>query len=137
MATVVVVHGDTEARDLYTSWLRDEGYDVVTCGGPEPPEYFCPVLKYCGCIDCEQADAMLYDPRLVSQCDHPASERIIYRLREWYPSKPIVIVGNDDLPPNLIQLAAEDEGITVLNAPTARTLSEAVRAALAAAGAVT
>jgi len=137
MATVVVVHADPETRDLYAAWLREEGYDVVTCGGPEPPDYFCPVLKFCGCIECEQSDMMLYDPRLASQRDHPASERIIYRLREWYPDKPVLIVSRDSLSPGLVRLVAEDVGVTVIGEATPKALAGSVRAALLAVGAAT
>ncbi len=132
MGTVVIVHGDAETREQYAAWLQDAGYDVATCGGPEPPGYDCPVLKFCGCIDCEQGDVMVYDPCLVSQRDHPASERIIYRLREWYPDKPIVVVNRDNLPAALVRLVAEDSGLSVLAVATPETLVEAVRAALAA-----
>ncbi len=83
MEAIVVVHGDPASRATYADWLRGAGYEVSTCGGPEPPDYFCPVLKFCGCAECEQSDAMVYDPSLTSQAQHPASERIIYRLRDW------------------------------------------------------
>ncbi len=130
MARIVVVHGDPETRGTYAGGLREAGHEVETCGGPEPPDFFCPVLKYCGCAECEQSDAMVYDPSLVSQRQHPASERIIYRLREWYPEKPVVIVDCGEMPAGLTRLLGEDAGVTLLEDPTCDSLTAALRTAL-------
>ncbi len=130
METVVVVQSDSETRQRYAGWLRQAGFEVATCGGPEALDFACPVLKHCGCIDCEQSDAMVYDPCLVSQRAHPASERIIYRLREWYPEKPVVIIGCGEIPAGLTRLLAEDAGVTLLLNPTSESLTTALRRAL-------
>jgi len=131
MESVVVVHGDPETREEYASWLHEAGYRVQTCGGPEAPDFYCPVLKYCGCPSCEASDVMVYDPALTSQREHPASERIIYRLREWYPDKPIVIVGCGALSPSLARIAAEDSGVVLLRDPNPAGLIEHLQKALA------
>ena len=130
METVVVVQADSETRERYAGWLRQAGYEVATCGGPEALDFACPVLKYCGCIDCEQSDAMVYDPCLVSQRAHPASERIIYRLREWYPDKPIILVDRGEIPPGLTRMLGEDAGVTLLQDPEPESLASAVQVAL-------
>lgn len=130
METIVVVQRDPSVRERYAGWLRAAGYDVRTCSGPMAPDYFCPVLKYCGCMESENTDAMVYDPCLVSQENHPASERIIYRLREFYPEKPIVVIDCGGLAPQLVQLAEEDNGIVILHNPSPSGLVEHLRKAL-------
>lgn len=131
MRTIVVVHADPPTRETYADWLRDAGYEVVSCGGPQGPDYFCPVLKHCGCLEAEQSDAMIYDPGMVTQGDHPASERILYRLREWYPDKPIIVLNRDDLPPPIVRLVGEDSGIVVLSDVSPESLATALRTVLA------
>lgn len=131
MQTIVVVQRDPSVRDRYAGWLRAAGYEVVTCAGPTAPDYFCPVLKHCGCMESENTDAMVYDPCLVSQEAHPASERIIYRLREWYPDKPIVIVDCGALSPSLARIAAEDPGVVLLRDPSQAGLVEHLQMVLA------
>jgi hypothetical protein len=128
--TIVVVQRDPSVRDRYANWLRAAGYDVVTCAGPTAPDFFCPVLKHCGCMESENTDAMVYDTCLVSQEDHPASERIIYRLREFYPEKPIVVIDCGGLAPQLAHLAEEDKGIVILSEPSPASLVEHVRQVL-------
>jgi len=130
MESVVVVHGDPETREEYASWLHEAGYRVQTCGGPEAPDFYCPVLKYCGCPSCEASDVMVYDPALTSQREHPASERIIYRLREWYPDKPIVVVNRGSFAPELHRLLDSDSGVTTLADPTPESVRQAVREAV-------
>ena len=118
METIVVVQRDPSVRERYAVWLREAGYNVLTCAGPAAPDFFCPVLKHCGCMESENTDAMVYDPCLVSQEDHPASERIIYRLREFYPEKPIVVIDCGSVAPQLARLAAEDSGVVFLSDPS-------------------
>ncbi len=130
METIVVVQRDPSVRERYAGWLRAAGYDVVTCAGPTAPDFFCPVLKHCGCMESENTDAMVYDPCLVSQENHPASERIIYRLREFYPEKPIVVIDCGSMSPQLSHLAEEDPGIVVLSGPSPASLVEHLRKAL-------
>ena len=132
METIVVVQRDPSVRDRYAGWLRAAGYEVMTCGGPTEPDFFCPVLKHCGCMESENTDAMVYDPCLVSQEDHPASERIIYRLREFYPEKPIVVIDCGGIAPQLSRLAEEDPGIVFLSDPSPVSLVEHLRTALRA-----
>lgn len=132
MKTVVVVQRDVSIRERYAGWLRAAGYDVVTCAGPTAPDFFCPVLKHCGCMESENTDAMVYDPCLVSQEDHPASERIIYRLREFYPEKPIVVIDCGSLVPQLARLVEEDDGVVMLRDPSPASLVEHLRQALRA-----
>ena len=133
METIVVVQRDPSVRERYAGWLRAAGYDVVTCAGPTAPDYFCPVLKHCGCMESENTDAMVYDPCLVSEQDHPASERIIYRLREFYPEKPVVVIDCGSMTPQLSRLAEEDEGVVLLRDPSPSSLVEHLRKVLRAA----
>ncbi len=130
METIVVVQRDPSVRERYAGWLRAAGYDVVTCAGPTAPDFFCPVLKHCGCMESENTDAMIYDPCLVSQENHPASERIIYRLREFYPDKPIVVIDCGGIEPQLSHLAEEDRGIVILRELSPGSLVEHLRKAL-------
>jgi hypothetical protein len=128
--TIVVVQRDPNVRERYAGWLRAAGYEVTTCGGPVEPDFFCPVLKHCGCMESENTDAMVYDPCLVSQEGHPASERIIYRLREFYPGKPIVLIDCGEVGAKLAHLAEEDPGIVILGDPSPTSLVEHLRRAL-------
>jgi hypothetical protein len=127
--TIVVVQRDPSVRDRYAGWLRAAGYDVVTCAGPTAPDFFCPVLKHCGCMESENTDAMVYDPCLVSQENHPASERIIYRLREFYPEKPIVVIDCGSIAPSLFSSPRRTRASSS-SATRARPLAEHFRQAL-------
>jgi len=120
--TIVVVQGDSTRRKAYSEALTAEGYNVLTCEGPQPPDYDCPVLKHCGCIDCELADAMVYDPCLTAQAQNLCSERIIYRLREYYPQKPVLVLNRCELPEKLARLIAQDPGVRVVE-PSNRPIS--------------
>jgi CheY-like chemotaxis protein len=63
---VLLVEGDPAERDILSSWLEQNGYDVTACPGPTAPTYVCVGDRTGACPLVEEADLVVLDCRLES-----------------------------------------------------------------------
>lgn len=59
---ILLEHPDPAALRVLGDGLEDEGFDVLTCGGPRPevgPEKTCPLLRGKGCPGVDGADVVV------------------------------------------------------------------------------
>jgi hypothetical protein len=65
MRTILIAHRDAAYAERLSAELRDGGYRVIVCAGPQPPQRCIRCDKgYCPLT--EGADLMIYDPRLTA-----------------------------------------------------------------------
>ena len=129
MTHVVVVHHDPDMADQESDWLRQAGFSVEQCAGPQHGP--CPILYGKPCPAVDGADVLVYD---VWSSGDSASERdLIEQLREQNPHTPIVLTS-----PGLEFEWERTTGIHSVvpldGAPSAASLVEAVRQALESVG---
>jgi CheY-like chemotaxis protein len=95
-ATVLLVEGDDEGRDVMAAWLEASGFDVITCSGPQRPGYVCVGERTGRCPVAEAADVVVLDGRLecadVPDGTSPYDLLVLYRTL----GRPVVLVGGDD-----------------------------------------
>ncbi len=89
---VLVAESEAWLRDVLLSWLREAGFEVVGCPGPEGPDFLCAGTRKEGCPLAEDADAVVLDLELESDllmCGVAAWE-----LLHYYRSldKPVVVL---------------------------------------------
>jgi len=89
---VLVVESEGWVRDLLVPWLEDAGFDVMTCPGPQGPEFVCAGATKEGCPLAEDAELIVLDLELESDllmCGVAAWE-----LLHYYGSldKPVVVL---------------------------------------------
>lgn len=61
LAVVLVVHQDREAREQIVEGLEAQGYQVLGCPGPGPPDYTCVGGRGLRCPLAALADAVVLD----------------------------------------------------------------------------
>lgn len=99
MTRVLVVQRDRDVAQQYAAWLERQGFQVVICGGPWPPTYYCPLLATGACSLCASADVFVYDPWLYVRPDGSGSADLIRELRRTYPDQPVILTwGHDGMP---------------------------------------
>lgn len=89
MARAVVVNHDTRLAEQHARALRDAGYRVESCGGPEQQP--CPVLTGLPCLFADRADILIYDAGLVG--GGLAARDLVNEVREMYPDLPVVLTS--------------------------------------------
>lgn len=126
---VVVVQRDQELAGLYASWLEGAGYQVLSCAGPQPPQFRCYVREEGRCSTVEQGDALLYDPWLYESPGRCDSEEVITALRKAYPQKPILMMlgRGAPVPAWVERLTERDPGVWVTPAVEREALMAAVQ----------
>jgi DNA-binding response OmpR family regulator len=124
---VLVVESEEWIRDLLVPWLRDAEFQVVTCPGPQGPDFICAGATKEGCPLAKDAELIVLDLELESDllmCGVAAWE-----LLHYYRSmdKPVVVLtGFEDAIRPL-----PDDRIAVLSRPPDRDgLVEAIRVLL-------
>lgn len=90
---VLVVESDARLRELVTTWLREAGFEVVSCPGPQEPNFDCAGAGRYGCPLAESADLVVLDLELESdllECGVAAWE-----LLHYYRSldRPVVVLS--------------------------------------------
>jgi hypothetical protein len=107
--------------------LRDDGYDVALCGGPDRlPHHECPLIFEGRCGAVEGADVVVHS----LNPDRPDHASVLRGLRSRYPDVPVVV----EVPgPTAARHPGLLHGCVVLASPAKReTLVAAVRQALEA-----
>lgn len=89
MTHVLIVHHDPDMADQQSDWLRQAGYDVEECAGPQYGA--CPVLRGEPCAAVDHTDVMVYD--VWASGDTDSEKELIERLREVHPEIPIVLTA--------------------------------------------
>ena len=124
---VLVVESEDWLRDRLIPWVREAGFEVLTCPGPQGPDFDCAGASRYGCPLGESADLIVLDLELES--DLMLCGEAAWELLHYYRSldKPVVVLtGFDDA----IQPLPGDR-ITVLRRPPDRdALTEAIRVLL-------
>lgn len=124
---VLVVESEDWLRELLVPWVREAGFEVLTCPGPQGPEFDCAGASRYGCPLGESADLIVLDLELES--DLLVCGVAAWELLHYYRSldKPVVVLtGVEDA----IRPLPGDR-IAVLRRPPDRdALVEAVRVLL-------
>lgn len=129
MTRVLVVQRDHDLAEQYAAWLRQAGFDVILCGGPWPPTYYCPLMATGACSLCAEADIFVYDPWLYVQRDKVSAVELIRELRRAYPHQPVLLTwGQEGMPAEVAPLLTDPWIREAPNEPPA--LVEAVKAML-------
>jgi len=89
---VLVVESEAWARDLLVPRLKEAGFEVVTCPGPQGPDFDCAGASKEGCPLAEDADAIVLDLELAS--DLLVCGVAAWELLHYYRSvdKPVVVL---------------------------------------------
>jgi DNA-binding response OmpR family regulator len=126
MVRAVVVNKDPRLAEQHAQALRDAGYQVELCGGPQQEP--CPVLGGLPCPLADRADVLVYDAWAIGGTI-PA-RRLVAEVRETYPDLPIVLTSVDE---SLDWVETEGpHRVTPLEGhPSPTELQAAVQAALA------
>lgn len=126
---VMVEATDYAKQDAVARILRNEGYDVLTCGGPEATDDRCPLVGHDECDGVRRADVVVHSMR-----HHDVRNReVLEKILDRFPTTPVVV----EAPRPHVERHPEDfEGCTVVYQPmTSSTLLAAIDTALAGASA--
>lgn len=126
MTHALVVHHDPDMADQESDWLRQAGFTVSECAGPQYGP--CPILHDQPCPAVEEADVLVYD--VWAAGDSESELDLVERLHAHHPNIPIVLTA----PGMAFDWGAANEAagiVTISGRPSAATLVEAVRSALA------
>lgn len=83
---VLIEHADESAGLALATTLREAGYSVALCPGPEPSER-CPLTGPAGCAIADGADAIVSNLGL----ERPEAAEVLLELRAHYPNTPLVV----------------------------------------------
>lgn len=131
MTHVLVVHHDPDIADQQSDWLRQAGYVVEQCAGPQYGA--CPVLRGEPCFATAHADVMVYD--VWASGDTATEKELIQRLREVHPEIPIVLTA-PGIEFDWVETAGTHGVIELEGAFSAAALRKAVVTALESVGKV-
>jgi hypothetical protein len=84
---VLVEATEWSNREMLSNRLAEEGFDVVTCAGPEGTDDRCPLVESGTCPSAESADVIVQSLRH----SDPRNREVLLSLRRHYPSTPIVV----------------------------------------------
>ena len=94
---VLVVESEDWLRGLLVPWVLEAGFEVLTCPGPEEPDFDCAGATRHGCPLAESADLIVLDLELES--DLLVCGVAAWELLHYYRSldRPVVVLwGIDD-----------------------------------------
>jgi DNA-binding response OmpR family regulator len=89
---VLVVESEEWLGDLVVPWLADAGFEVMTCPGPQEPDFVCPGATKEGCPLAGDVELIILDLELESDllmCGVAAWE-LLYFYRSL--DKPVVVL---------------------------------------------
>ncbi|MDE3074109.1 MAG: hypothetical protein KGJ86_01655 [Chloroflexota bacterium] len=98
--TVGVAQRMTEFIDVFVQWIRDAGYDVRVCSGPDADNK-CWANRRGGCAVWRQADMMVYDPWIASSCSGTGAFRL---ERQRHPDTPVLLWGSGAIPKDVAEM---------------------------------
>ena len=126
MTHVLVVHHDVDMADQESDWLRQAGFAVDECAGPDYGA--CPVLAGQACPAVNAADVLVYDAWASGSGD--AERQLIESLRETHPGVPMVITA-PGLEFDWFEMRGEHAIVPLTGNLSAAALVDAVNRALA------
>ena len=85
-ARVLIEHADESAGLALAAILREAGFAVAVCPGPEQPDR-CPLTGPEGCAVAHGADAVVSSLGL----ERPETREVLLALRARYPKTPLVV----------------------------------------------
>lgn len=91
MIRAVVVSWDAWLAATQADVLRDAGYAVEVCGGPQQEP--CPVPGGLPCPLVDRADVLIYDAFVAGGSE--AGRRLVGEIRTTYPDLPVVLTSVD------------------------------------------
>src|SRR5205823_4900496 len=98
--TVLITQRYNEMLDVMAQWLRDAGYRVRVCSGPNERYGDCWAHKYNDCPLWEQADLTIYDPWLATSY----ADDLFALERQRHPATPLLIWGPSAVPMDIADL---------------------------------
>lgn len=129
MTHVLVVHNDPDMADQESDWLRQAGFTIGECAGPQHGA--CPILHDLPCPAVDGADVLVYD--VWASGDAASEKDLIERLRELHPDIPIVLTA-PGMEFDWVETSGLHAVVPLVGAPSAASLQEAVVRALASVG---
>ena len=89
---VLVVESEDWLRELLVPWVREAGFEVLTCPGPQEPDFDCAGASRDGCPLGESADLIILD--LALESDLLVCGVAAWELLHYYRSldKPVVVL---------------------------------------------
>lgn len=130
MTRVLVVHHDPDMADQQSDWLRQAGFTVNECAGPQHGS--CPVLRGEHCVAVDESDVLVYD--VWASGDTESEQALIEGLRELHPEIPIVLTA-PGMEFSWVETTGIHRVVPVEGALTAARLRDAVARALETVGA--
>ena len=90
---VLVVESEDWLRERIIPWIREAGFEVLTCPGPQGPDFDCAGASRYGCPLAESADLIVLDLELES--DLLVCGVAAWELLHYYRSlgKPVVVLS--------------------------------------------
>jgi hypothetical protein len=125
---VLLVEAEPANRTLYGTWLEEAGYEVMTCPGPQSPDYRCVGERKGRCPLIEPADAVVIGLDLDSEIEEEGTS--VFELLSLYTGsgKPVVAQGSD---PRMVGVFPERLATGLLGPPSRPQLIHAVRTSIA------
>ncbi|MDW3219462.1 MAG: hypothetical protein R8F63_12700 [Acidimicrobiales bacterium] len=122
---VLIEESDFAKQEAVGRILRERGYDVAACGGPEATDDRCALVEHDRCDAVARADVVVHSMR---QQD-PRNREVLTGIIARYPDVPVIV----EAPRPYVERRPEDfVDCTVIYQPmTARTLIEVVESVLA------
>jgi hypothetical protein len=91
MRTILIAHRDQAFAEQLAGELRGDGYRVIDCAGPWPPEQRCIRCDRGYCPLTESADLMIYDPELVGINELGAPCNLAVDSARAHPDVPMLL----------------------------------------------
>ncbi len=107
---VVVAQRMSDFVDVFAQWIRDAGYEVRVCTGPNGPGHECWGYRSHGCPLWNQADLLVYDPWLATGYDGTTA---FSEECARHPDTPVLLWGAGALPAD-VSAAAKANNMEVL-----------------------
>jgi hypothetical protein len=121
---VLIVESEPETRARLRGWLETSGMWVMTCPGPEPPCYECPVSRQETCPYVEAVDAIVLDGTLDSDRAGLGTPAKALAVSYAGSGKPLVVLTDNEPEP-------VDASVTILpRESSGRRVVKAVRTLL-------
>ena len=96
--TILVVESQDWLRDRLVHWIREAGFEVLACPGPQGPDFRCAGASRFGCRLAESAAVVVLDLELES--DLQVYGIAAWELLHYYRSldKPVVVLSGIEDP---------------------------------------
>ncbi|GJM37711.1 MAG: hypothetical protein DHS20C19_10780 [Acidimicrobiales bacterium] len=122
---VLIEETDFAKQEAVKRILRDRGYEVAACGGPEATDDRCALVAHDQCDAVARADVVVHSMRP----QDPRNREVLTNIIESYPDVPVIV----EAPRPYVERQPEDfvDCAVIYQPMTARTLIEVVEKVLA------